>query len=244
MNTNGFGSPTALSRLGQEGDSRSAQSLRAIRWLEAQPGGPIVVVTPQKRLDSEIIEEFVRSPEMSHVSWKGMSPGVLTGHRVLHAWPRREHLNDLWGVDVDALAVIEWSDLDEWILDARPSLLLPGQTMHPGKDSQPQDVPSVPADVSGILTYLAGMASGYNSGLKWDETHKLKADLMNTPNRWQGVTPDEVRKECRRLGMRPADTDTVVELVARRKQGRRFNLARSSYKDFAFQPATELKSAP
>lgn len=234
MKTDGYVSPVALSRLEEDGDSRSAQNLRAVKWLKSQSGGPIVVVTPQKRLDSEVIEKFVKSPGVSHISWKGMNPGALAGHRVLHAWPRRELLNDLWGVDVDALAVIEWSDLDEWILDARPIVLLPGRTVHPGQDSQSQDVPFVAVDIAGILAYLAGMASRYDSGLKWNEVDKLKADLMNRPNRWQDVTPDEVRKECRRLGMRPADTNTVVELVTRRKQGRRFNLARSSYKNFAF----------
>ncbi len=234
MKTDGYESPVTLSRLEKEGDSRSAQNLRAIRWLESQSGGPVVVVTPQKRLDSEVIEEFVRSPGVSHISWKGMNPGALAGHRVLYAWPRREHLNDLWGVDVDALAVIEWGDLDQWILDARPTLLLPGRTVHPGKDSQSQDVPFVPTGIAAVLSYLADMASRYGSGLKWNEVDKLKADLMNRPNRWQSVTPDEVRKECRRLGMRPADADTIVELVTRRKQGRRFNLSRSSYKDFAF----------
>lgn len=39
--------PTAISRLGED-DSRESQNLRAVKWLLAQDGGPIVIVTPRR----------------------------------------------------------------------------------------------------------------------------------------------------------------------------------------------------
>ena len=42
--------PVAVSRLGAQ-DSRESQNRRAVEWLLRQPGGPVVVVTPQKNFD-------------------------------------------------------------------------------------------------------------------------------------------------------------------------------------------------
>jgi len=77
------------------------------------------------------------------------------------------------------------------------------------------------------------MAAGYSSGLKWNEEDKLKADMMNRPERWVPITVKQVRAKCRELGMRPNDVDTVAGFLQRRKDGRRFNV-RSSYRDFQF----------
>lgn len=44
--------PTAISRLGED-DSRESQNLRAVRWLLAQDGGQIIVVTPRRAVESE-----------------------------------------------------------------------------------------------------------------------------------------------------------------------------------------------
>lgn len=59
------------------------------------------------------------------------------------------------------------------------------------------------------------------------------SDLMNRPDRWAAVRPEQVRARCRQLGMSPHDADTVRDLVQRRKEGRRFNV-RSSYRSFRF----------
>lgn len=77
------------------------------------------------------------------------------------------------------------------------------------------------------------MAAGYSSGMKWNEEDKLKADIMNRPDRWKAVTADQVQTKCRELGMRPKDVDTIVSYVQRRKEGKRFNV-RSSYRTFEF----------
>jgi hypothetical protein len=49
----------------------------------------------------------------------------------------------------------------------------------------------LPSGISEILQYLAQMARGYGNRLKWNEVAKLKADLMNAPTRWQGVSVSE-----------------------------------------------------
>ena len=77
------------------------------------------------------------------------------------------------------------------------------------------------------------MSAGYSSGLKWNEEDKLKADMMNRPDRWVPITVEQVREKCRELGMRPNDIDTVAGLLQRRKDGRRFNVG-SSNRTFYF----------
>jgi len=57
--------------------------------------------------------------------------------------------------------------------------------------------------------------------------------MMNPPDRWVPITPEQVRAECRELGMRPDDVDTVVGFLQRRKDGRRFNV-QGSYRTFHF----------
>jgi hypothetical protein len=87
--------------------------------------------------------------------------------------------------------------------------------------------------VEGILEHIADMAAGYSSGLKWNEEDKLKADMMNSPERWVPITVDQVRAKCRDLGLRLRDVDTVAGSLQRRKEGRRFNV-RGSYRGFRF----------
>ncbi|MGS0560543.1 hypothetical protein [Microbacterium aurugineum] len=86
--------------------------------------------------------------------------------------------------------------------------------------------------VEGILEYIAQMAAGYSSGLKWNEDDMLKADMMNRPERWASITVEQVPAKCRELQMRPNDVDTVAGFLQRRKYGRRF--VRSWHKDFQF----------
>lgn len=229
--------PVAVSRIG-EGDTREQQTARAIEWIGAQSGGPITVVTPQKRLESETLTRFLARPGVTHLSWRGLSAGQLTGNRVVHAWPDRQRLNDLWGVDIDALVVIEHggSEAAEWIEDANPIHLLADGIVPPLQDSahlRPVEDGRLPEDVGGIHEYLARWAAGYSSGLKWNEKDKLKADMMNRPERWASVSVEQVRAKCRELRMRPNDVDTIAGLLQGRKDGRRFNVG-SSYRDFRF----------
>ncbi|TYL50442.1 hypothetical protein [Agromyces mariniharenae] len=227
--------PVAVSRLG-EPDSRESQNRRAVEWLLQQPGGPIVVVTPQKNFDGDSLRRLIAQPGVVHRTWRGFVGGSFDGQRVLYAWPDRKHLNDLWGSEADALVVIEWNTQEtaEWIADTNPMQLLPeGIVPASTVSGEEKLLEPLPNGIDGILEYVAGMAAGYSSGLKWNEEDKLKADMMNRPERWSSVTVEQVRAKCRELGMRPNDVDTIAGFLQRRKEGRRFNV-RSSYRTFQF----------
>lgn len=215
-------------------DSREAQNARAVKWLLAQPGGPVIVVTPRRTVESASLKRLVAQPLVEHDVWRGSISGHFGGRRVLSAWPDRQHLNDLWNVDADAICVIEWGVgvTAEWIADVNPIQLLPNGVIEP-PPRQPLALDPLPNGVDDILDYIAGMAAGYSTGLKWDEEDKLEADMMNRPDRWASVTVDQVRAKCRALGMRGEDVDTIADFLQRRKEGRRFNV-RSPYRTFHF----------
>lgn len=225
--------PVAVSRLGKR-DSREAQNVRAVKWLLAQPGGALVVVTPRRAVESASLKRLIAQPLVEHHVWRGYNGGHFGGQRVLYAWPDRRHLNDLWNADADAVCVIEWGidETAEWIEDVNPIQLLPGGAIEPSP-RQPPASESLPNGVDHILEYIADMAAGYSTGLKWNEEDKLKADMMNRPDRWVPVTVEQVRAKCRALGMRGEDVDTIAGFLQRRKEGRRFNV-RSSYRTFQF----------
>jgi hypothetical protein len=227
--------PVAVSRLGSEERSREPQNIRAVTWLLEQSGGQVVVVTPTKDFSSNILHRLVANPGVVHHTWRGFNGSSFDGQRVVYAWPDRKHLNEVWGAEADALVVIEWSETEtaEWIAGARPiRLLAEGEELSPDPDSS-EVLEPLPNGIDGILEYVAHMAAGYSSGLKWNEEDKLKADMMNRPERWLSVTVEQVRAKCRQCGMSPKDVDTVADFVQRRKDGRHFNV-RSSYRSFQF----------
>jgi hypothetical protein len=227
--------PVAVSQLVLGGtDSREAQNTRAIRWLLAQTGGSVVVVTPQRQFDGESLKRLIRRPGTTHLTWRGYSAGSLVNQRVIHAWPDRKHLNDLWGVEADVLVVIEWNQPETatWIEDVRPVRLLPDGIVPPPPGTVAELEP-LPNRVDEILESIAQWAAGYSSGLKWNEEDKLKADMMNCPERWAPVTVAQVRAKCRALKMRPNDVETIAGLLQRRKEGRRF-IVMHGYRDFRF----------
>jgi len=227
--------PIAVSRLGEDEKSREPQNARAIAWLLEQPGGQVVVVTPNKDFSSDSLKRLVSHPRVVHHTWRGFIANSFEGQRVIYAWPDRKHLNDVWGSEADAIVVIEWNtdETAEWIEDARPIQLLAEGVVLAPDDSPVEEFKPLPNGIDGILEYVARIAAGYNSGLKWNEEDMLKADMMNRPERWIPVTVEQVRAKCRQLGMRPDDVDTVTDFVQRRKDGRRFNV-RSSYRTFSF----------
>lgn len=235
MSSNTSTYPVAISRISED-DSREAQNLRALRWLANQKGGPVVVVTPQKDFNGDSLKRLIKQPGVTQHTWRGFSVASLRGRRVVYCWPDRQHLNDLWDADPGALVVIEHGgeETSEWIEDANPVQLLKDATVPPRVEAE-NAAPSepLPNGVEGILEYVARMAAGYSSGLKWNEEDMLRADMMNRPDRWTSITVEQVRAKCRELGMRPNDVDTVAGFLQRRKEGRRFNV-RSSYKDFQF----------
>jgi hypothetical protein len=237
MSSDAYQFPVAISRLTEGETSREPQNSRAVQWLADQPGGSIVIVTPQKQIPSDVLKRLAAQSGVTHLSWKGFSTGALVGHRALYAWPNQKHLNVLWGVQADALVVIEWSEEEtaEWIEEANPVQLFHRCSVEPQPAEEPTDRQQkpLPNGVDGILEHIAAMAAGYSSGLKWNEEDKLKADMMNRPERWAPITVEQVRTTCRALGMRPDDVDTVAGLLQRRKEGRRFNV-QSSYRTFHF----------
>ncbi|RWZ68699.1 hypothetical protein ELQ92_00855 [Labedella populi] len=234
MSSESYNYPVAISRLTDGERSREPQNARAVRWLQKQSGGQVVVVTPRREVDSPIVKQLIAHSNVRHVVWRGFSIGMLSG-RVLHAWPNREHFQKLWDQDLDALAVIEWNEDEaaEWIDDANPIQLFDDRTVEPAASPGEVVCETLPNGVDGILEYVAGMAAGYSTGLKWNEEDKLKADMMNRPERWVQITVEQVRVKCRVLNMRPDDIDTIAALLQRRKEGRRFNV-RSSYRTFSF----------
>ncbi|WP_218649078.1 hypothetical protein [Paenarthrobacter nitroguajacolicus] len=236
LSSHGYSYPVAVSRLSEGETSREPQVLRAIAWLKQQSGGAMVVVTPRKDVDSPSLKKLVTSPGVTHQTWRGFSAASLSGSRVVYAWPDRQQLSDLWNADADAVVVIEWDPQAsaEWISNAKPVNLLNGQTVRPDSEIESEKAREpLPNGVEEILGYVASMAAGYSSGLKWNEEDKLKADMMNRPERWASISVEQVRRTCRELGMRPNDVNTVVGFLQRRKDGRRFNV-RSSYRDFYF----------
>ncbi|WP_336707359.1 hypothetical protein [Oerskovia sp. USHLN155] len=236
MSSDQFPFPVAISRLSKGETSREPQNVRAINWLLDQPGGPVVVVTPRRQFDGDSLKRLLTQPGVLHLTWRGFATGSLDGRRVAYAWPDRKHLHDLWGVEADALTVIEWNEEEtaEWVGDANPVQLLQGRTVQETSAAQMMDTPvPLPNGVEGILEYVAGMAAGYSTGLKWNEEDKLMADMMNRPERWVPITVEQVRAKCRALGMRPNDIDTIAGFLQRRKDGRRF-IVRSSYRTFRF----------
>ncbi|MET4639596.1 hypothetical protein [Mycetocola sp. 2940] len=236
MSSDGILFPVAVSRLSAGETSREPQNARAIEWLLKQPGGAVVLVTPQKQFSGDSLKRFSARPGVAHYTWRGFSTGSLPSCRVVYAWPDRKHLNDLWRVQADALVVIEWNEREtkEWIHDADPIQFLNANTIQPsGVHSKAATREPLPNGVEGILDHIASMAAGYSSGLKWNEEDKLKADMMNRPDRWIPISVEQVRTKCRELGMRPNDIDTVAGFLQRRKDGRRFNV-QSSYRSFHF----------
>jgi len=227
--------PYAISRLGAN-DTRESQNIRAVEWLLEQPGGPIVVVTPKRDFSGNSLKRLVELPGVIHYVWRGFIAGSFDRQRVLSAWPDRKHLNDVWGIEADAVVVIEWNmqETAEWIEDSSPIQLLPDQTVAPFERKQSRSLEQLRNGVDGILTHIARMAAGYSSGLKWNEEDMLKADMMNRPERWIPMTVDQVRAKYRALGMRADDVDKVAGFLQRRKDGRRFNV-RSSYRTHEFK---------
>lgn len=137
MSSNEYPYPVAVSRLSEGERSREAQNHRAIRWLLDQPGGSVVVVTPQKHIESASMKKLIAMPDATHRTWKGFSADSLANHRVLHAWPNSQRLNELWSIEIDALAVIEWGEQEtaDWIDRANPVQLFDGHSIEPASES-------------------------------------------------------------------------------------------------------------
>ncbi|OZD69941.1 hypothetical protein CH272_02630 [Rhodococcus sp. 05-340-1] len=103
----------------------------------------------------------------------------------------------------------------------------------------------LPPDVDEIIDHIAHWAAGYSTGLKWNEVAKLKADMMNVPERWAPVTLEALRAKCLSAGLGAEDTDTIVGLPKKRKDGRRL-VPQKSYSSYRFrqEPGKPLQDPP
>jgi hypothetical protein len=91
------------------------------------------------------------------------------------------------------------------------------------------------------MEYIGRMAAGYSSGLKWNEEAKLKADMMNVPQRWAHVDPLALAAKCREVGLKDDEALQIAEWVRRRQAGRRL-VPQRGYRDFRF--TIELDEPP
>lgn len=93
---------------------------------------------------------------------------------------------------------------------------------------------ALPADIVGILEYLATLADVYDNCLKWDEEARLKAGLMHNRRYWMGVSVWDVRTKCLELGMSHEDVRLIADLVTRAQEGRRL-IPHRVYRDSTFR---------
>lgn len=228
--------PSAVSRLIKGEDSRESQIARAIQWLLTQGDAPIVVVTPRKSVESSILKRVLAQPGVLHKTWKDLSKHSLERKRVLHMWPDEEDLEQLWDIDLVALAVVEWTDLTKWAKYVGAEVLPHERTTKTTKDTtEPSKSDKLPERAQRILEHLASAAAAYSGGLKWDEEEKLKSDLMLRRDAWQDIPIENIEEKCRELRMRPGDTRLIVDLISRRQRGCWFNLNKSRYKGYEFK---------
>lgn len=92
---------------------------------------------------------------------------------------------------------------------------------------------ALPTDIDRILSYVAMEANGYNNDLNYREINKLKGDMMNCPQRWRSVNPEQIKNRCLELGMTEKDAKEVAYLRQWRLEGHRL-APRYGYRDFKF----------
>jgi hypothetical protein len=112
-----------------------------------------------------------------------------------------------------------------------------------GLDTLMDMTAELPPDVNEIIEHIAHWAAGYSSGLKWNEVAKLKADMMNIPERWVPVTVEALRSKCIAAGMGTEDSDTIAELLRKGKAGHRL-VPQASYRfhRFPHEPGKSSRS--
>lgn len=99
-------------------------------------------------------------------------------------------------------------------------------------DSVSHMTTNLPNNIKNILEYLAAMAAGYHSGLKWNEEEKLKSDLNKNRLHWLNVSTSDVHDYCIDLGMSPKDARRIADLLNESQGGKRFRPR--SYGDHQF----------
>ncbi|MCL2807685.1 MAG: hypothetical protein FWD27_05965 [Coriobacteriia bacterium] len=91
----------------------------------------------------------------------------------------------------------------------------------------------LPSSVERFLTYVAMQSAMYDNCLNYRESDRIKADMMNCPSRWRGLTADQIRAGCLVLGMTEEDADQIAYFRQRVIDGHK--LRPKYYKDFIFE---------
>lgn len=212
---------TAYAMLDASND-HAANLEEGLRWLIAQGGG--TVYAPQKSVIRNVFEvhtdgEFKRLERDCALKgialcWPRKSRHV-SGH-VLALYCDTRLLADLERYsDIDALLYLPLTEAErDWF---KASYLCDGEVKT-----------VLPDDIERILSFIADMSAGYDSGLNYREERRLKCDLMVNWEYWREIDPTMVRARCIELGMKAGDADTIAGFVRSRREGKRFNPPRGT----------------
>ncbi|MBF6175990.1 hypothetical protein [Nocardia blacklockiae] len=96
------------------------------------------------------------------------------------------------------------------------------------------DVSELPADIVSIAEFLARNAEMSGGELSIHELAKMKATLMNEPQRWTRlrVTPETFEEQCLSAGLGAGDAAEVREYLRKAQAGKK--LVPYGHRDFEF----------
>ena len=100
------------------------------------------------------------------------------------------------------------------------------------RDGECSSKTELSSSVERFLTYVAMQSAMYDNCLNYRECDKIKADMMNCPSRWKGLTADQIRDGCLVLGMTIKDADLIAFFRQRVIDGHK--LRPKHYRDFIF----------
>lgn len=101
----------------------------------------------------------------------------------------------------------------------------------------------LPNGVEEFLEHLAESAAFYGNRLHWREEAYLKADMMNMPERWLVITPEQLEPKASSFGMSRDDVETFVDFLKRWKQGRKLVPAKG-HRDRCFPAEVDTYPEP
>ena len=96
------------------------------------------------------------------------------------------------------------------------------------------DASGLPNDIAAFIEWVGQNTSLYAGDLNYRERDRIKADMMNVPNRWKAsrVTPSALEDKCRAVGLKDKDATEIAQWLRKRHAGRQ--LRPRYYKDFRF----------
>jgi len=100
----------------------------------------------------------------------------------------------------------------------------------------------LPGSVERFLEFVAMQSAVYGNSLNYREEDRIKADMMNCPSRWRGLTADQIRNGCLVLGMTEEDASQIAYYRQRVIDGHK--LRPKYYKDFLFEQKCVSEESP